>query len=104
PTFFRQVVFELAPDSPSFDYRPGQYIQMNIPDYSKIPFSRFELQEPYSTVWRAQHVYENQSENHTEVRRNYSLASNPERDTHLRFNTRIATPPRGQDCNAGVGS
>lgn len=103
-TFIREVVFELAPSSPALDYQPGQYIQMNIPAYGKIPFSRFEIQEPYAAVWRAQHVYDYQSENHTEVRRNYSLASNPDLDRQLRFNVRIATPPRGQDCNAGVGS
>ena len=38
------------------------------------------------------------------VRRNYSLANNPATDKQLRFNVRIATPPRGQDCPAGVGS
>jgi Na(+)-translocating NADH:ubiquinone oxidoreductase F subunit len=37
-------------------------------------------------------------------RRNYSLATNPVTDRQLRFNVRIATPPRGQDCPAGVGS
>jgi Na(+)-translocating NADH:ubiquinone oxidoreductase F subunit len=38
------------------------------------------------------------------TRRNYSLATNPATDRQLRFTVRIATPPRGQDCEAGVGS
>jgi len=38
------------------------------------------------------------------VRRNYSLATNPSCHRQLKFNIRIATPPRGQDCDAGVGS
>jgi Na(+)-translocating NADH:ubiquinone oxidoreductase F subunit len=37
-------------------------------------------------------------------RRNYSFATNPAADRLLRFNVRIATPPRGQDCPAGAGS
>ena len=38
------------------------------------------------------------------MRRIYSFASNPAIDKLLRFNVRIATPPRGQHCNAGTGS
>ncbi|MBU4459124.1 MAG: NADH:ubiquinone reductase (Na(+)-transporting) subunit F, partial [Verrucomicrobia bacterium] len=37
-------------------------------------------------------------------RRNYSIASNAKLESELRFNVRIATPPRGQDCPAGAGS
>ena len=40
---------------------------------------------------------------HAPIRRNYSLATNPAADRQLRFNVRIATPPRGQDCLAGAG-
>jgi Na+-transporting NADH:ubiquinone oxidoreductase subunit F len=55
-------------------------------------------------VWKAQHVFDFRSENAARLRRNYSLASNPAVDRQLRFNVRIATPPRGQDCPAGAGS
>src|SRR5208283_842546 len=37
-------------------------------------------------------------------RNNYSLACNPQTESMLRFNVRIATPPLGQDCPPGAGS
>jgi Na(+)-translocating NADH:ubiquinone oxidoreductase F subunit len=55
-------------------------------------------------VWQVQHVRDYASSNSTATRRNYSLANNPIIDKQFRFNVRIATPPRGQDCAAGVGS
>ena len=103
-TFIKELVLEATPDSPPLTYQPGQYIQINIPAYGKIAFRDLTVRPPFSEVWQAQHVYDFQTENHTALRRNYSLASNPRRDTQLRFNVRIATPPRGQDCPAGVGS
>src|SRR5262249_42668889 len=66
--------------------------------------SQFQIQPPYHDVWHKSHVYDYAAQNHTDTRRNYSLACNPNLDAHLRFNVRIATPPRGQDCPAGVGS
>jgi Na(+)-translocating NADH:ubiquinone oxidoreductase F subunit len=103
-TYIKELVMELTEDSPKLSYKPGQHIQMNIPAYGDIPFSSFDVKAPYDQVWRAQHVYDYKAENHTEVRRNFSLAGNPETDGQMRFNVRIAAPPRGQDCNAGVGS
>jgi Na+-transporting NADH:ubiquinone oxidoreductase subunit F len=103
-TYIRELTLELTEDSPELDYQPGQYVQMNIPAYGTISFNQLEVREPFNRVWKANHVYDYTAENHTEVRRNYSLASNPTADQQLRFNVRISTPPRGQDCNAGVGS
>ena len=103
-TFIRELVLEPADDASKFNYQPGQYVQMQIPAYGEIRFDKFDVSSPFDTVWQAQHVYDYKTENHTEVRRNYSLATNPATDACLRFNVRIATPPRGQDCKAGVGS
>ena len=103
-TFIKELVLEpITPeDRPSF--RAGEYLQFNIPAYGEKSFSSIVVQEPYSRVWRDQHLFELQSKNEIPTRRNYSLASNPELDHQLRFNIRIATPPRGQDCFAGTGS
>jgi Na(+)-translocating NADH:ubiquinone oxidoreductase F subunit len=103
-TFIKELVLEPTDDSPTISYKPGQYVQLNIPAYGRISFNQFDVSPRYDAVWRAQHVYEYAAENHTETRRNYSMASNPQTDRHLRFNVRIATPPRGQDCSAGAGS
>ncbi len=104
-TFIKELVLEPVDDSDFPEYQPGQYIQLDIPAYDEIKFSDFDVPEPYASVWNAHHVFDYKSSNPTETRRNYSLATAPgDSGKQLRFNVRIATPPRGQDCNAGIGS
>ncbi len=104
-TFIKELVLEPVDDSDFPEYQPGQYIQLDIPAYDQIKFSDFDVPEPYASVWNAHHVFDYKSSNPTETRRNYSLATAPgDSGKQLRFNVRIATPPRGQDCNAGIGS
>ena len=103
-TFIKELV--LVPDSisPRLTYQPGEYLQFDIPAYPERNLRDVDVKAPYSEVWRAQHVYDSASANGAPCRRNYSFATNPATDAVLRFNIRIATPPRGQDCYAGVGS
>lgn len=103
-TFIKELVLEPEPGSPLPEYKPGDYMQLDIPAYGEISFKEIDVKEPYASVWRVQHVVDFRSENDTATRRNYSLATNPRIDRQLRFNVRIATPPRGQDCLAGTGS
>ena len=103
-TFIKELILEPTDDSPTLTYQPGQYIQLDIPAYGDLTFKQFDIDAPFDQVWRVQHVHDYTAENHTRQRRNYSLATNPGVDTNYRFNIRIATPPRGQDCLAGVGS
>ncbi len=79
-------------------------LQLDIPAYGEIGFNEITVEQPFAKVWKEQHVFDFRSENALPIRRNYSLATNPATDRQLRFNVRIATPPRGQDCLAGVGS
>ncbi len=102
-TFIKELVLEPADGSlPS--YQPGQYMQFEIPPYGELSFAQISVKDPFADVWRAHHVFDNKSRADAIVRRNYSLATNPSHDHQLKFNIRIATPPRGQDCDAGVGS
>ncbi len=103
-TFIKELVLEPEPGSPLLDYQPGDYIQIDIPAYGEIPFHQISVSAPFAEVWRTQHVFDFRAENAVPIRRNYSLATNPAVDKHLRFNVRIATPPRGQDCLGGAGS
>jgi MocE subfamily Rieske [2Fe-2S] domain protein len=103
-TFIRELVLQPLPGERRLDYRPGQYVQLAIPPYGTVRFADFQVPPPFDAVWRAHHVFDHTADNHTHLRRNYSLATNPATDSVLRFNVRIATPPRGQDCPAGVGS
>ena len=103
-TFIKELVLEPEPDSPLPPYQPGDYLQLDIPAYGDISFHEIAVKQPFAEVWKAQHVFDHRSENALPVRRNYSLATNPTADRQLLFNVRIAVPPRGQDCLAGVGS
>ncbi|HTB83083.1 MAG TPA: NADH:ubiquinone reductase (Na(+)-transporting) subunit F [Candidatus Sulfotelmatobacter sp.] len=103
-TFIKELVLEPEPGTPLPPYQPGDYLQLDIPAYGEIRFDEIAVNMPFAEVWKTQHVFDFRSENAVPVRRNYSLASNPAVDRQLRFNVRIATPPRGQDCPAGAGS
>jgi len=86
-------------------YQPGQYMQLHIPAYGALRFEDIVVDEPYASVWRAHHLFDLGVGNDLEMKRNYSIASNPRSATReLRFNVRIATPPTGQACDAGAGS
>lgn len=103
-TFIKELVLEPADAESIVKYQPGDYLQFNIPAYPEIKFREMEVKQPFAKVWEAQHVFDFKSENEVPIRRNYSLATNPAVGKQLRFNIRIATPPRGQACNAGAGS
>ena len=103
-TFIKELVLEPEAGSPKLDYQPGDYLQIDIPVYAERTLGASEIKPPYAAVWQSQHVFDYLASNPVASRRNYSLATNPAMDSQLRFNVRIATPPRGVNCNAGVGS
>jgi Na+-transporting NADH:ubiquinone oxidoreductase subunit F len=102
--FIKELVLESMDGGALPSYQPGQYMQLEIPPYGELPFSQISVKDQFAKVWHAHHLFENRSRSDSIVRRNYSLATNPSWDHQLKFNIRIATPPRGQDCDAGVGS
>jgi Na+-transporting NADH:ubiquinone oxidoreductase subunit F len=103
-TFIKELVLEPTDGGALPSYQPGQYMQLEIPAYGELRFSQILVKDPFAAAWEANHVFENKARADSVVRRNYSLATNPSLDRQLKFNIRIATPPRGQDCAAGVGS
>jgi len=103
-TFIKELVLEPEPGSALPAYQPGDYMQLDIPAYGEISFHEIAVEPPFAQVWKAQHVFDFRAANPAPMRRNYSLASNPALDKQLRFNVRLAAPPRGQDCLAGAGS
>ncbi len=103
-TFIKELVLEPESNSPKLEYQPGDYMQIDIPVYEQRTLQNIEIQQPYAAVWQSQHIFDFKAGNPSPCRRNYSLATNPATDKQLRFNVRIATPPRGVDCNAGSGS
>ena len=103
-TFIKELVLEPMDGGALPSYQPGQYMQLEIPSYGELSFSQIAVKDPFAKIWHAHHLFDNRSRSASIVRRNYSLATNPSCDHQLKFNIRIATPPLGQDCDAGVGS
>jgi len=103
-TFIKELVLEPVNGDGAVAFVPGDYLQLEIPAYAEIKFRSFAINAPYAAVWEGNHVFDYAATNPAASRRNYSLASNPGAEKLLRFNVRIATPPRGQDCWAGAGS
>ena len=103
-TFIKELVLAPIYGGPLPSYKPGQYMQLEIPPYGELSFAQISVKEPFAKVWRTHHLFDNRSRSDSPVCRNYSLATNPSLHRELKFNIRIATPPRGQDCDAGVGS
>jgi MocE subfamily Rieske [2Fe-2S] domain protein len=103
-TFIKELVLELDPESPALDYQPGEYLQFDIPIYADRSLREVDVRPPFAAVWEAQQIYDIHASNPMPCRRNYSIATNPAIDRQLRFNVRLATPPRGLAVSAGVGS
>lgn len=103
-TFIKELVLEPIAGSEKFTFKPGQYLQLDIPVYTRRTLHHVEVKPPFAQIWEAQNVFAYTAENPTPVRRNYSLAANPEQDRLLRLNVRLAAPPRDVECNAGTGS
>jgi MocE subfamily Rieske [2Fe-2S] domain protein len=103
-TFIKELVLELEPESPALEYRPGEYLQFDIPAYPDRTLRDVQVQPPYDLIWQAQKVFDLPAGNPMPGRRNYSLACNPATDRLYRFNVRLATPPPGREAKTGVGS
>lgn len=104
-TFIKELVLKPINTDEKITFTPGDYLQINIPEYEKLQFNQFDIPEPYASVWKHQRIFDLVSTNSEPERlNNYSLANNVLKEEVLKFNIRIATPPTGQDCNPGIGS
>lgn len=102
-TFIKELVLEPIDQANDLNYTPGDYLQLDIPPY-EMNFNEIDVPAPYRAIWQEQELFNCKAANMSPVRRNYSMASNAALDSRLHFNVRIATPPAGSDCNAGIGS
>jgi len=101
-TFIKELVLQPS-ERETFDYRPGEYIQLEIPTYEKS-LEYISVDEPYRKVWKSNGIFRLFAHNAATTKRNYSMASNPEGEKEIKFNVRLAVPPEGLNCSAGVGS
>ena len=103
-TFIKELVLEPTNGDGAIEFVPGDYLQLDIPAYDEIKFRSFNINAPFAAAWEVNHVFDYAATNPAASRRNYSFACNPDVENIFRFNVRISTPPRGQDCPAGAGS
>lgn len=101
-TFIKELILRPV-DGIRFGYRPGEYIHLGIPVFNKS-LRYIEVDPPFRKAWKQRGIFGYFAHNPTHTKRNYSLASNPETDDEIRFNIRLAVPPEGLNCSAGVGS
>lgn len=102
-TYIKELIVEPVNGTSQFRYTPGDYLQLKIPPY-EMSFKEIEVNAPYLATWEKDRLFEYRATNLKPVYRNYSMASNAQHETQLRFNVRIATPPLGLNCSSGVGS
>ncbi len=103
-TFIRELIIETTKHE-TLTYKPGDYLQFQIPKFSNIKLTDIQIDQPYRTVWDnliKQNI--SPAHNKTNVKRNYSIATNPAKDKQLKFNIRIALPPENSDHPLGTGS
>ncbi len=100
-SYIRELILE--PQGDNFEYQPGQYIQLEIPEY-EVLFSELFITPPFDKTWKTKNLYKYRSLNSIVTRRNYSIGSNPKTEKNIRLNVRMEFPPPGLNCNAGIGS
>ena len=94
----------LEPEGQAPGYRPGDYLQFEIPPYTERTLADVEVNAPFDDVWQDQGLAGLRAANPAATWRSYSMAGNPAAGGNLVFNVRLATPPRGIDAPAGIGS
>lgn len=102
-TYIKELVLEPL-EKNKLNFKPGEYLQFDIPVYQKLAFSNFDIEEPYQHIWSNKNLFKNTVTNKIRCRRNYSMANNPNEGNYFHFNIRLAEAPAGLDCSSGVGS
>ncbi len=103
-SFIKELVLEL-PEGEELDFRPGGYIQIDIPEYTDLSYKSFEINEKYRSEWDTYNMWQYTASNDELATRAYSMANFPEEKGVLKLNVRIASPPpRQPDVPPGIGS
>ena len=91
-TFIKEFTVQL-PDDETLNFRPGGYIQVEVPGYS-LDFARdIDISENYREEWERIGLLDLKVRNSESVVRAYSMANHPAEGNIVRLNVRIAAPP-----------
>ncbi|AKJ63848.1 NADH:ubiquinone reductase (Na(+)-transporting) subunit F [Kiritimatiella glycovorans] len=101
-TFIRELTLEL-PEDAEFDFEPGGYVQIDVPEY-EIAFRDFGIDERFRDTWNQLGLLELEAKNDEPCFRAYSMANHPAEKGLIILNVRIALPPKGTSYPPGIAS
>ncbi|MBF0576809.1 NADH:ubiquinone reductase (Na(+)-transporting) subunit F [Dysgonomonas sp. GY617] len=108
-SFIKEFVVRL-PQGEHLDFKPGSYIQINIPKY-QLSFTDFIIEDRFKSEWDKFKMWDLGVTNTEETMRAYSMANYLAEGDIVMLNIRIATPPFDrsvggwkQGIKPGIGS
>ncbi len=90
-TFIKEFVVKL-PDGEVLDFKPGEYVQIDVPKY-ETRFRDFPIEDQFRSDWDKYKMWDLKVKNSSETFRAYSMANYPAEKNLIKLNIRIATPP-----------
>ncbi len=97
-TFIKEFVVKL-PEGETLDFKPGGYIQIDIPKYELDFAEDIQIDEEYRDDWESSNLFDLKVKNSEEIYRAYSMANYPAEGNIVKLNIRIATPPWDREKN-----
>lgn len=92
-TFIKEFVVKL-PAGEHLKFKSGGYIQIDVPKYDLIDYSKDIFVEPeFHEDWDKLKIWDLKAKNTEETFRAYSMANSPAEGDIVMLNIRIATPP-----------
>ena len=91
-TFIKEFVVKL-PAGERLNFKPGSYIQIDVPKNDAIKFSDMDIDERFRPEWDKVKMWGLVAKNDEETYRAYSMANYPAEGDIVMLNIRIATPP-----------
>ena len=101
-TFIKELVLEPENDA-LLNFKPGQYAQFLIPPH-ETKLNSIQVRQPFNETWNKMRIFDIIAKNSLNLKRNYSMASNPITKKQLTVTVRLALPPKGEELPAGAGS
>ena len=95
-TFIKELILDID-EGKTLDFEAGGYIQIDIPEYSSLKYSDFDIQKEYHPDWDKFNLWRYVANNPEDCFRAYSMANHPAEGNRVMLNVRIASPPPGRD-------
>lgn len=94
-TYIKELVLRL-PKGEEVNFRAGGYVQLECPPH-QVAYKDFAIEEEYRPEWNKFNIWRYVSKVTEPVVRAYSMANYPEEKGIVKFNIRVATPPKARD-------